>query len=734
MKPHIRDVVNSRTLKGFIAKNFVCATTLHSAPGPQTSCVADVLDGCMGKIFGNSGQSAAPAEQHFQSSGCYRQSCCHGHIPSYGYNQNAFQGERSSSASSNMYRPCMGRCNPPKLYSDTYGYLNQNLMQPTIKEVYQDLKSITPANTVMNNPMASQMGFKAEFAGQGNYGGVGTPTPFHKTTSNETDNSAMSLNNINQMDQYGGMGPQIMNMLGGNIANPNSTGHKTGQLAKPMVIDAPQSHGKVGVTPFSTHLTNPYAVQANVTNQYTNQPNMQPNANSQNIMSGNQQLSPINANHSLYGQHSHSIAKFNDMFPGVMKNDLGFDPMAIAIQMNPANQKQSSMDSIHKIMSNNNDMNSNFDKNANTSHLETANMHNNLQQSQIQNIPPREVYREIIPMNKQGNFVNASQNQKILPNIQHSLQRNDVHRSSVGQSNQQVYSMLTGSPVANQQKPIQHQQPIVVDPTSGTVMKPPNLSTVYEENVPNDAQSMAQNLNRSPNSQQMIKEPIFPADTSKYAISKQKYQGYNTLGQPIEMLSADIYHTPLPSLPQTLSPQPEMKYRNDSAKYSNVKSTISKTSLLATKPMGKTPSKNQLQQIYNQYKGSQSYTQQNIKDQAIKGVSNSERRLRMPPVHTINHQQVPIERIGGDTAANNPIQDQRTNKIEQIIGEIGDVPGANMPFGEAVTQKVVPPDNRKCRNGLQDVVFTSYPTSAAWSFHGYNKPLPSAAYRYRNKI
>ncbi|XP_037293161.1 uncharacterized protein LOC119188952 [Manduca sexta] len=115
--------------------------------------------GCMGKLFNNSGQGSTCGGNQMGNYSGYRHGCCHGH--GCGHNHgNSYNspcgGEPYTAMNSNPM--AMGRCNPPKLYADTYNYLNQNLMQPVVKDVYNDLKNLTPANTIANNPMAGQMG------------------------------------------------------------------------------------------------------------------------------------------------------------------------------------------------------------------------------------------------------------------------------------------------------------------------------------------------------------------------------------------------------------------------------------------------------------------------------------------------------------------------------------------------------------------------------------------------
>nr|XP_026500056.1 GATA zinc finger domain-containing protein 14-like [Vanessa tameamea] len=688
--------------------------------------------GCMGKLFGDSGQNLA-SHGIFSNCNAYKHGYCHSH----GYNPSC--GEPHANNTHNFRGSCLGRCNPPKLYADTYNYLTENLMQPTINEVYNDLHSITPANTVMNNPMAKQMGFPTEnFSSQGNMGNMpngqiqkqGNVGNFNSGNiytgaSNIPQNNTPTNNpNFNNMDNIGGMGPQIMNMFGEN------------QLAKPVSLPTNNQHN---------HNDNvAFVGQHYGASQPMQQTNLKPVQHSQQMRNMNSEggftnQMAANNNYQHQGQHSQGIAKFNEMFPGVMKNgDLGFDPMAIAIQMNPANQKQAALDTIHKIMNNNNGGNTNDNTVNQGFNPSTNNNQYNIPQNQIQNnIPTNETW--------QYNALNQQTNPQMLsqqPNIAETGQFQQVskpitHPNGVfpGQTNQNAFAAITSAPSDGQQQQLLHyQQQSLSGPNSNNVQS--NLPTLYDGNTTsNILQSQTNQIPNNANTQQIIKEPILPVDTSKFVMPKQKYYNYNTLGQPVEMLPGKMYHTPEPPLPQTLSPQVAMKSGNNFSKYSNVKSTVSKTSLMGNKPVGKCPSRNQLQQIYNKYKGSQSFTHQNIKDQSSKNISHSEGRFNLPhnTQHHLSAQKMPIENVGGDTVANNQLNDERTYRKEYVREQIGDAPITKQPAN--VPEKLSPVVNRKYRNGLQDMVYTSYPTSAAWSFHGHSRAsICPSAHRYRNKI
>ncbi|CAH2093222.1 unnamed protein product [Euphydryas editha] len=685
--------------------------------------------GCMSKLFGDSGQSVTQTGNG-STCGGYTQSCGHGH----------HHGCSSSMPNNiqNFHRPCIGQCNPPKLFADTYNYLNENLMQPTINEVYNDLKNITPANTIMNNPMAQKIGLSNQnHSVQPTIDSLPHIQMKKQNILNNMNAGNMAatsgLNSNNNMRQIGGMGPQIMNMFEENqISKPNNTL----QQAKPVILPTSNQQN------YNEHTA--FAGQPQNTNHLIHQPNQpigncQPPANVNTNVELVQQTPPNNHHH--HGQHAQGMDKFKKMFPTVMNNDLGFDPMEIAIQMNPANQKKVAIDTIHKMMNNNNN-NSMAERNNNNPAVHSAfnesiiSNQYNVQPNQIQsNTFPNEVLESNV-LNQQANqqmllqqpATNTAQinNEPVISNQQVSQPSTNPYGSYTGQAKLNTYSAVSSSPLLNQQQqPAYYQQAIE---SNSTAIGQSNLPTVYEASGPNKLQKVPE----IPNTQQIIKEPILPADTSKFVMPKQKYYEYNTLGQPIQMLPADIYHTPVPRLPQTLSPQVPTNPRNNFTKYSTVKSTISKTSLMGNKPIDKTPSRSQLQHIYNQYKGSQSFTHQNIKEQFNKDISHSDGRLNVPHVN-LTAQQVPIENVGGDTTANNQLNNERVNKMGHMTEQIGDAPIIKQTNN--LSEKLSPAVNRKGRNGLQDMVFTSYPTSAAWSFHGHGRAAPySAGYRYRNKI
>ncbi|XP_073961363.1 uncharacterized protein [Choristoneura fumiferana] len=720
--------------------------------------------GCMGKLFSNPGQ----AQGMGASGGCRCQhSCC----------QNQGYGHHYSGASYPTHQqsmpctPCMGiNCNPPKLYSETYSYLNQNLMQPVIREVYDDLKSISPENTIMNNPMGNQLGLAqgtpktpvvrgnmGEIVGQTPIGDVmGGQNPMQSMGGIPPQNTMkpMAIGGQQQQNSMGGMGDEIlkmmmssnksqpMNMTGQSGQQSNQNGVTNAQMGANQSQYGSNMGGMVPVTSqynsnytnmganqgkFNTGNMQPNQAQYNTNNmgmarsqnnsypqmqnptaQYNNmtQPNMHAGGTSQvnampvmaNNANPNAQVGNMNANSGMqqmpapqrgnYGQHSQGMAKFNEMFPGVtqgMGGNLDFDPMSIAIQMNPANQKQATMNAIEKIMSSNSATNKPLNRNAvemqpvmnginavNTNFTPTPSTPNN----QMQLLPPNQA------VNQQ--FVSSPA----------------TATSQMNQMQPQVVYTAGTDELANQEG-LRQQKPV-------------GIGEISQGGYPNQL----------PARQEFIKDPVYPVDTTKFpsTMHGRKYE-YNTLGQPVEPLPQRSYRRTEPSLPQTLSPQPvPSKLRYPVQPKYVVKNTVSKTSLFGNNPVGKTPSRRQLQHVYNTYKGSVSSTKQNVR--SPHQLSASDGRLRTNQ-HLSPVRQVPVERVGGDTIANNQlVNDQVTPKGEHFIDEVLDA-AANQPYGDGRPEKPVAPSKiSKCRNGLQDLVFTSYPQSSAWSFHGHNHRQP----------
>lgn len=736
--------------------------------------------GCMGKLFntnqGNANAMSNPNSMGSPGKDSCMHSCCHGQ----GFGCHGYNAPGAGEPFSGPPRHCMGSCNPPKLYADTYNYLNHNLMQPVMKEVYDDLRSITPANTIMNSPMAAKMGLSGNnqnyadtAATGGNMGNMAVHNPgqmpgvamgnqnanmnrspnvhFGNTNMDNQIPNTMQMGNQQQMGQMGqptgsmgqmgqptgnmgqmgqpmghmgqmngGMGSQILNMIkgdSGRTANMSESvpGNSMGNAPQSPEMGSNMAGGQgqymVGnvaaqnpgqYTSSSMEQSNAVPMQ-NPTTQYMSQQNMYAGANAQNgqinpmtsnmnqMNPGSQGMRNVNATpgyqqmnaRNVYGEHTAGIAKFNEMFPGVMQGDLGFDPMAIAIQMNPANQQRAAINTMQKVLNGESLNRSNASAlqpvinatNAAVAGIAQANQPPASQASGQNIVPPPVQQQQLLGANA----------------VAAPVQNNQVPQ-------QQVYTALTGTPnisqqhVPQQQYQGQYEQQQGHNPNAAAAARG-TLPTVYEGAGNPNAQQEGyppSNLGGSTNAQQMIMDPILPADTSRNMpplqanIKQQRYYQYNTLGQPIEMLPAQNYNYPTDTnTQQTLGAGPApSKYRIDATRYSNVKNTISKTSLMGNKPVGRVPSRSQLQHLYNQYKGSQSYTQQNIRPNE-NGGSYSEGRLNVPQGNT--PRQVPIERVAGDTAANNiETNNAIVYKGDPRPNEVGDVPAtSNKPTGDA---------------------------------------------------
>ncbi|CAG9788916.1 unnamed protein product [Diatraea saccharalis] len=704
--------------------------------------------------------------------GC-RRGCCHGH--GYGH----AMPNAGEPYPGNINRPCMGHCNPPKLYADTYSYLNNHLMQPVVQEVYNDLKTITPANTIMNNPMASKMGLEQNVTGM-NMMQNNDNHPTAGNIPNEIPNMSENMNSMSiqqthqPMNNMGGMGPEIAKMILGDSGpkqNNQQIPVQGRQLEASMISNVRQSpQGNMGVTGMNpsgqmyTDVNQGYTSNQNQSTANMNQtqyqqptpqqfipiPHSATNTNN-NFIPQNQENMPMRntgnsaaqqmgeSNQRAYAQHTQGVMKFNQMFPGVMQGgDLGFDPMAIAIQMNPANQQKAAMETMQKLMNG-----TPINKAENLSAQPPANiaqppftptpqnqnyLSNNQQFSNQPTVSPSQnLNQQIIPMQQQIENTNAVNNP--ITTTQHS---------PVPQHQQQIYSVVTDSTQQHAyQKPsdLQNQQM----PESGIpTTQPVNLGI----NNPNTQMQVqpAPTQYQSPETQQITKDPILPVDTSRnqpsyYVKPKSRYE-FNTLGQPVQMLPAQVFHEPEPRLPQTLSPQPiPSKLRNNQNNYSNVKSTVSKTSIIGKGHIPRAVSKSQLQHLYNQYKGSQSFTQQNVTS-PVQAPTHSDGKLNIVQPNTRPQQLIPVEKFGGDNNANNVSNNiQIPAKVQKDMEQVGDVLPSNKPnevIEPAKATPTIPTRQAKLRNGLQDVVYTSYPSSAAWSFHGANdyRPVP-ARYRFR---
>ncbi|CAH0588837.1 unnamed protein product [Chrysodeixis includens] len=750
--------------------------------------------GCMGKLFSNQSNPNNMGNPNAMG-GPGKDGCMHGCCHAQGFGCHGYNAQGAGEPYSGP-RHCMGSCNAPKLYADTYNYLNHNLMQPVMKEVYDDLRSITPANTIMNSPMGAKMGLTQgidpNLAGTaatgGNMGNMAAHNPaqmpgimgnqnanmnrspnvhFGNTNMDNKNPNTMQMSNQQQSGQMGqmgqpmgnmaqmnGMGSQILNMMKGDSGrtanfNERGPGNSMGNTPQSPEMGSNMAGGQgqymAGNVPAQNPGTTQYMSQQNM---YAggNAPNGQINpmtTNTNQMNPGSQAMRNVNASPGYqqmkapnpYGEHSAGIAKFNEMFPGVMQGDLGFDPMAIAIQMNPANQQIAAMNTMQKVLNGeplNRPRASAMQPVINATNAAAASI------AQAPQPPASQVSgQNIVTPPVQQQF---QQQQPLGTNaVAAPVQNNQIPQ-------QQVHTALTGAPTMNQQQVPQQQyqgqyeQQQVVNPNAAATVRG-SLPTVYEGAGDPDTRQEGyppSGLKGSTNAQQMIMDPILPVDTSKNMppmqpnMKQQRYYQYNTLGQPIEMVPAQNYNYPIDTNPQqTLGARPApSKYRIDATRYSNVKNTVSKTSLMGNKPVGQVPSRSQLQHLYNQYKGSHSYTQQNIRPNE-NGGSYSEGHLNVAQGNA--PRQVPIERVAGDTAANNyEMNKAMVNKRDQRPNQVGDVPAANYkPVAEA---EMKPASVSRVRNGLQDQTYTQYTTSAAWTFHGATPAPYSSGHRFRNKV
>lgn len=832
----------------------------------------------MGKLFANQSGGEGGAMGNPQPSGGARcrgfGSCMGGSCPgNFGGNLGNGGGE-----------PCMGRCNPRKIYTDTYNYLNTNLMQPTVNEVYNDLKSITPGNTVSNNPMAASMGLSAQGKMQGSnamqggngmqggntmqrgnamqggnpmqggnfmqgqnamyggntmqggyspeggnamYGGnamqagysmeggtpmyrgnamqigysmeggsaqSGTPNQHNQTMASPMGNQMQGHfgnENTNQRVQkmMGGMGPNILDMMKSGNAKPMSSGGGGGQ----MPVDGSQSpHSNLNTAGgmYSTDrgmLNNPNQQMFNPTAQYVtgadmNRSGFNPNKQSYNAMNmhqgqrnpntqqgmanpsmhqvmansnmqqgitdptmnqgianpniqqgmtnpymqqgmansnmqqgmanpnmqqgmtnpnpgqtGNfnpagQQMSLANRN---YGQHSQGIEKFGNLFPGVISGDLGFDPMAIAVQMNPANKKRAAMDQISKLMDGNkaNMNNALAGANATTEYFAGKNAANANQQ----NVPPSN--QQIVYGQPGFNATPISQNEQNGGNKNAAatpayLNQQQVYYENNKTPQQPVY---TGAPASNkEQVPLQqqdqYQQQKMVDPNAVAPLSSPVVNQ-RAEIISAPQQCQGYPTNPTPETQLVIKDPIFPADSSSRPFKppsfmlRQTFYDFDAFGQPVQrMPSKKLNGSPETNQLHSFQP-PSGQLRNNISGH-NAKSTVSKTSLMGNRPVGRTPSRSQLQNIYHQYKGSHSNTQQNYRNPASQSGTYSEGQLGAQRATMHQARQAPVETVGGDTAANNQPIHNLPPVNEQPIKQYGDIPAANKPHSEMIPTQV----------------------------------------------
>lgn len=634
--------------------------------------------------------------------------------------QNAMPGGMPGNQNGMFTCPMHGNTPMPRTRFGNAGMNNPNFAQMNhpnpqqgMGQMGQDMGHIDPGSGQMGQPgkemahtgpIGHEMGQMGQEMGHMGHGmvqpgqgmghmGHGMVQPGQRMghMGQEMGQTGQGMGNMGMANSGGmmaGMGPQIVNMMASarknNMPNqggppPNSTGdmpppHDMGQMAPNMHGDANPGHYHHGhMHNHAGHMEMTQGDPRMQPNPHMSQPNAFPGAppNVQgNAMPGNmnrvgppsQQMGNMNPNPNPYGQHGAGMAKFNQMFPGVMKGDLGFDPMAIAIQMNPANQQKNAMDTMQKMLMNN----------ANTAGI-----------SRIMDTTGKasSMMQPVINATNAAAASIAQPNQQ-MPN-QAPGQQNIPQQQSPGgapmqnQMPQQVYTALTPAPTMEQQQ-IPPQQMTPHEQQQWQQQQPPPdqsqrleavhsnaLPTVYEGSGDPNARQQ-----QPPVAERIYREPILPADTSRnllhshHFLKPQRFFDYNTLGQPVEM--TPIRHpTELPNQPQTLSPQPAPN------RFSNVKSTVSKTALMGNRPVGRTPSRSQLQQVYNQYKGSQSYTQQNIRPSARNG-SFSEGHINIPQGNLPPQPPIEnIERNGGDTAANNQMRQ---------MDQVGDVPaGKKLP-------------------------------------------------------
>ncbi|XP_063365837.1 nuclear receptor coactivator 6-like [Cydia amplana] len=727
--------------------------------------------GCMGKLFNQGqgqGQRQCMPSQGY--GGCCRRG--YGH-PCCGEPYSMGEGMPAHG------RPCMSYCNAPKQYADGYNFLNRSVMQPVIKEVYDDLKSLNSGNTVTNNPLGAQMGLTPGVPTLPADGNMTSPQMANMNANSGGQSMARGhpmmqhmqdyqMSGVHQMtgDQMAGGQPMVSDqqMSGGQkmpgntqgLANFNkmfpgiTQGEGGGLSFNPMEIAmqmnpalAKQQPGMNAQSPMpgtggemnqSANVMQPgmnatnfaqgqaaEAAQSNLPNQaMPNQQHPNPAAGAQQpqqAYAAQNQLPPnfppqgtnqnahmgrMNANQGgqkgNYGQHTPGITKFKEMFPGVMAGDVDFDPMEIAIQMNPANKQAAAMSSMQKLMSAKpldpnsagmkpvmagmNAVNANLASNQSAPGTQAQSQPDQAtgqvppEQQQYSGQPAthqQQYTTNQVPANQQQYF-----NNQVPPNQQYAANPASTNLPNQLQPPQQVYTAHTDNQ-GYQQVPQQEIQN-------------------YREIEPPEPMSQGY-PNQAPGGRVYEREHILPVDNSRY----------NTLGQPIEPLPTKKYRMPETNLPQTLSPQ---KVSSRLRVNNNVKSTISKTSLYARQAGQITPSRAQLQQVYNQYKGSQSYTNQTIPNRDPRGQTISDGRLTGAP--PVERSQIPVERVGGDTIANSQANNETVKG--HVVGQVGDV--SNKPAPGSSNVDLIPTKSGKLRNGLQDMVFTSYPQSTAWSFHG----------------
>lgn len=572
----------------------------------------------MSKLFSSPNQAGLPIY-----GGCGR-NCCHNHSCNHPYNFNTPYGSPSAGEpypsinTTKISYPCSTYCNPPKLYADTYNYLNQKLIQPVVKEVYDDLKSITPANTVMNDSMA--LGNQGSVMGQNNLGNsiqryqtplgstnhIGPMQMYYKSETQPTINQST-------IGQTPGMGPEIVNMM----MSRTDDASKVNGL--PQVDTTSSMSGRLQNTERKMQHKNGFQIPSTTPNymlQPQDIPQLQQNTVNNNIESNSNImyhgksasfLNPVQttarSHHSQYGVHSQGVKKFNELFPGVTQGfggDLGFDPMAIAINMNPANQQSVAMNNSYKLMG-------------------TTGINRSSESC------PRPALTET-----NASATTFDQNAQFT--------KSEVPHQAMTISNQFQAVQQQQSPEAT----LPHQQAMYIAPIIGQPeIQNRAMHIPYTEDA-NSQQNNNEELNYNiPSQNSLVKELISPIDVSPNGKM---------------------------NLTQTLTPQSAPpRLRAGQNTFSKVKPTISKTSIIGNTTLGKTSSKNQLQALYNQYKDSNSYTQPNI-NQYAKNANHSDGKLNLTQQNH-DHLLSPIEHTGGDDS--NTVT-QNNNKFEKIVEQAGD--------------------------------------------------------------
>lgn len=439
------------------------------------------------------------------------------------------------------------------------------------------------------------------------------------------------IENCNSIPNYGGNPLQ-----GDKVENVQEVKYMQGRNSMQGGNAIPGSYSVEGGTAHNASpnmqqgMTNSY-IQRGIANANMQQGMTHPNPCQTGIFNpASQQIA--SGSHS-YGQHTEGIQNLSEMFPGVISGNLGFNPMAIAVQMNPDNKKIAAIyqkNQMKKIMGGNNEHLSHnlAGGNATTTNFARGNAPITNQQN-VQSPNHQTLYGQ--PQNHQysGNM-NATAT-PAYPNQQ------QVYYENIRAPQQPVY---TGAPVSNQEQvppqrkdQYQYQQHKMVDLSAGAPLICPAMN--QEALVVNIQQQGQGNTTKlAPEPQLMKKNPILPVDTSRQMVCE-----YNTLGQPVYFLPAITHSTTKTHQPQTLSPQaPSGKFPKDISNQ-HVKSIMSKTSLMGNEPVG-------------------------LVDQAI------------------------VETVGGDTAANNqPIHDLPLVNEQPII-QYDDVPAANKPNMNMAQTKV----------------------------------------------